>query len=162
MAHLLQQGAGDDFWLSKEDPREDAPHEENDIQSQKTRRSAHEAVLVRTKTRSALPAQSRVRGRIRQEKKHLVHAAPTRKQPFLATPTQSCMLVVAFLPRSAWILQRAREGRQPSPTTLVDRRSSLHRLRPSTPINGIAVPLLGRVCGNPFPKLITGRRTSAL
>jgi hypothetical protein len=29
----------------------------------------------------------------------------------------------AFLPRSAWTVQRAGEGRQPSPTTLVDWRS---------------------------------------
>jgi hypothetical protein len=40
--------------------------------------------------------------------------------------------------------------------------SSLCRPRPSTLINGKLVPLLGHVCGNPFPKLITGRRTSVL
>jgi hypothetical protein len=36
MAHLRQQGAGSDFQPNKEDPREEGPLKENDIQTQKT------------------------------------------------------------------------------------------------------------------------------
>jgi regulator of sirC expression with transglutaminase-like and TPR domain len=59
MAHLLQQGAGNNFKPSAEDPREEMPHEENDDHTQKTQRAPHKAFLVRQKTKSALPTQSR-------------------------------------------------------------------------------------------------------
>jgi hypothetical protein len=66
IAHLHQQGAGRRFHPNKEDPCEEVPHEENDGEAQKARRPPQEE-------------QPRVDEEIRQEEKHVAHAAPTRK-----------------------------------------------------------------------------------
>jgi hypothetical protein len=62
----------------------------------------------------------------------------------------------------AWMVQGARGRRQLPPPTPVDRRHYPTKTT-STEESSLQLSTLhGRVCGNPFPKKIRGRRTLAL
>jgi hypothetical protein len=62
----------------------------------------------------------------------------------------------------AWTVQGARGRRQPPPPTPVDRRHYPTKTASTEEGSLQLSSLLGRVCGNPFPKKIRGRRTLAL
>jgi hypothetical protein len=111
----------------------------------------HEAFLMRMKTKSALPAQSCVHGGIRQEKKHVVHVAPTRKRP---TPSHlhkaAHQLLLSCQDQHGRCSMPGKDVSLPQPLSWTG-ASSLGRPKPSTLVNGTAVLLLGHVCGNPTP-----------
>jgi hypothetical protein len=62
----------------------------------------------------------------------------------------------------AWTVQGARRGCQLPPPTPVDRRHYPTKTKSTEEFSLQLSTLLGRVCGNPFPKKIRGRRTLAL
>jgi hypothetical protein len=70
--------------------------------------------------------------------------------------------LLATLLKIAWTVQGARGGRQLPPPTLVDRRHYPTKTMSTEEFSLQLSTLLGRVCGNHFPKKIRGRRTLVL
>jgi hypothetical protein len=79
----------------------------------------------------------------------------------LCLPKAAQWLLATAL-KIAWTVQGARRRRQLPPPTPVDRRHYPMKATSTEERSLQLSSLLGRVCGNPFPKKIRGRRTLAL
>jgi hypothetical protein len=142
IAHLLPQGARSNFKPNQRDPREEAPHEENDTYAVKTQSSPHE--LVRRKTKPTSPcAPPTLWRRIRQEKKqtwrqadHVTHTASTGRRQHLTHLHKAVRrLLLSRKAQRGWCSAPGKDLALPQPLPWI--RTSLHRgQRPPMEVTG--------------------------